>query len=174
MNPSPCRTYMGGDIFKESQNIVSCTDLIATHLPNVEFGFSANRTGVLARDDSAVGHRFAGQNLNFQPTRELSFFGPERTHLRAGISGDHEESKVLKKNASNKCQPKLIHGARSIMARRFHAPSAEKGFHNLRSPPDFSQHKDCHRLVPPISRHPKTSSKGSRFSPDLHLLPLPN
>ena len=106
---------MGSDIFKESQNIVSCADLIATHLPNVEFGFSANRTGVLARDDSAVGHRFAGQNLNFQPPRKLSLFRPQRTHLRAGISGNHEESKVLKKKKSNKRQPKLINEDRSII-----------------------------------------------------------
>jgi hypothetical protein len=56
---------MGCDIFKESQNIVSCADLIATHLPNVKFGFSPNRARIFPRDNSATGHRLASQNLNF-------------------------------------------------------------------------------------------------------------
>jgi hypothetical protein len=56
---------MGCDIFKESQNIVPRADLITTHLPNIEFGFSPNRTRILPRDNSATGHRLASQDLDF-------------------------------------------------------------------------------------------------------------
>jgi hypothetical protein len=110
MNPTSSRTNVGRHILQESQNIVTRPLLVFVNLPNIELSFAPNRPGIFSGNDSPIRHSLASQDLDLQPTRKFGFFGPQGGHFRAGISGNHEADKVLKRNASHKCQPKLING----------------------------------------------------------------
>jgi hypothetical protein len=110
MNPAPSRANVGRHIFQKRQNIVTRPLFVFVNLPNIELRFTPNRPGIFPGNDSPIRHSLASKDLDLQPARKFSFLGPQRRHFGAGISGNHEADKVLKRNASHKRQPKLING----------------------------------------------------------------
>jgi hypothetical protein len=110
MNPAPSRANVGRHVLKECQNIVTRPLFVFVNLPNIELRFTTNRPRIFPGNDSPIGHSLASEDLDLQPARKFGFFGPQRRHFGAGISGNHEADKVLKRNASHKRQPKLING----------------------------------------------------------------
>src|SRR5260370_39131814 len=89
MHPSRLRSNVGGDIFKECNQVVigplfDLEDLRNRKLPSI-----TNRLRVSLRNQPKLSHGFANQRLNFQPNRKLALVAPNLQHPGSGIPWNH-------------------------------------------------------------------------------------
>ncbi len=89
MNPSSCRSDVGGDVFEESDDVVlrALFDLVdfIDGEPRLGADGPASSIGI----DPSLGEGLAGEHFNFEPDREFALLRPEGAHFGTGIPGNH-------------------------------------------------------------------------------------
>src|SRR5580692_5654230 len=89
MHPSRLRSNVGGDIFKECNQVVigplfDLEDFRNRKLPSI-----TNSLRISLRNQPKLSHGFTSQRLNFQPNRKLALIAPDLQHPASGIPWNH-------------------------------------------------------------------------------------
>src|SRR5271166_5500166 len=89
MHPSRLRSNVGGDIFKECNQVVIGPLLDLENFRNRKLPSITNRLRINLGNQPKLSHGFTSQRLNFQPNRKLALIAPNLQHPGSGIPWNH-------------------------------------------------------------------------------------
>ena len=92
MNPARLGTHWRRDVLEKGDHVVIGALLDFADALDVEGRFPTNHRGIFLGNCPELGHRLAGEDLDFEPDLQLALLAPERAHLRQGIAFDHRVS----------------------------------------------------------------------------------